>query len=267
MLSVIGCGNVLRGDDGVGVHVARRLATRLAQHPIAGVQAIDCGTAGFEVMYRARGSSALVIIDAAQSGGEPGAVYEVPGAEVAAVSMPEVNLHAFRWDHAIGVGRAVFKDAFPSEITVLLVEAAEIGYSEVLSPAVARAADTVYTRMLDRIAAFATAHVASAADGDVVLVASRGTLQLPAAVFARWFGERRAASIIPDDRGLLVMPVNPEDGGVLAKQKNLAGDHAIEIREALRVQGWDDTGSLRLIARPEPALGGWLLAPAPVEIP
>lgn len=265
MLSVIGCGNILRQDDGVGIQVVRRLAARLGQHPIPNVQALDCGTSGFEVMYRARGCTELVIVDAARSGGDPGAIYEVPGDEVAAVTMPEVNLHAFRWDHAIGVGRAVYKDAFPADVTVILVEAATTDYGEQLSPAVAHAAELVYARVLDRIAAFAAR--AAAGEGETVLVANRGTLQIPAAVFARWFGERRAASMIPDERGLLVLPVHPEDGGTVARQKNLAGDHAIEIREALRACGWDDVGALRLVARPEPALGGWLLAPAPEDSP
>jgi len=267
MLTVIGCGNVLRRDDGVGVVVARRLAQRLAQHPIPDVQALDCGTAGFEVMYRARGSSALVLVDAAHTGGEAGAIYEVPGEEVAAVAMPEVNLHAFRWDHAIGVGRAIYKDEFPAEVTVLLVEAAALDYGEGLTEPVARAADTVYGKVLERVAAFAAARAASSAHGGVVLEARRGTLQIPMAVFQRWFGDRTAAAVVPDDRGLLVLPVHPEDGGTLAKQKNAAGDRAIEMREALRARGWDDVGSLRLRARPEPTLGGWLLSPADAPDP
>ena len=262
MLTVIGCGNVLRRDDGVGVQLARRLAARLAEHPIAGVQAIDCGTAGFEVMYRARGSAALIIVDAARTGGAPGAIYEVPGDVVAAVALPEVNLHAFRWDHAIGVGRAVYQGEFPADVAVWLIEAADLDYGEALSPAVAAAAEVVYRRVLDRIAGFATAAAARAAAAPIALVAERGSLQLPAAVFGRWFGDRTAATVLPDGRGLVLLPVHPEQGGVVVKQKNRHGDRAIELREALRARGWDDVGTLHLRAVAEPSVGGWLLTPA-----
>lgn len=261
MLTVVGCGNLLRRDDGVGVRLARRLAERLADHPIPGVQAVDCGTAGFEVMYRARGSSSLIILDASRTGAEPGAIHEVPGDVVAALTMPEVNLHEFRWDHAIGVGKAVYKEAFPGDVTVLLIEAADLGYGDELSPAVTAAAEVVYRRVLDRVATFAARRPERADDAPVALVAERGWLQVPAALFDRWFGDRTAAAVLPDERGLVLLPVYPEQGGVVVKQKNRAGDRAIELRDALRGQGWDDVGTLHLSAAPEPALGGWILSP------
>ena len=43
-------------------------------------------------MFQARGADRLVIIDAAMSGSDPGAVFEVPGAELEAVK-PD-KLHA-----------------------------------------------------------------------------------------------------------------------------------------------------------------------------
>jgi hydrogenase maturation protease len=258
MLTVVGCGNLVRRDDSVGVRLAQRLASRLADHPIAGVQAIDCGTAGFEVMYRARGSTALVIVDAAQTGAAPGTIYEVPGDVVAAVTMPEVNLHAFRWDHAIGVGRAVYKDEFPADVQVVLIEVADTSYGEELSPAVERAADEVYRRLLDRVAAHAATH-AAAQQAPLVLMAERGSLQMPRDVFERVFGDRTSAAVLPRDAALVLLPVYAEQGGVLVKQKNLRGDRAIELRDALRNCGWDDAGTVALVAVPDGELGGLIL--------
>lgn len=265
MLTVIGCGNVLRRDDGVGVLLARRLAERLSTHPIPEVQAIDCGTAGFEVMYRARGSTELVILDACRTGGEPGAIFEVPGDVVASVQMPAVNLHEFRWDHAIGVGKTVYRDEFPRQVTVLLIEAAELDYGEELSPAVRDAAERVYQKVLDRVAAFAAARTAGG--DELVLVADRGSLQLPRAVFEQHFGQRTAAAILPREAGLVLLPVFPEDGGLLVKQRNARGDRAVEVRDAFRQRGWDDEGRLELTAKVDPELGGLLLAPRSAEAP
>lgn len=267
MLTIIGCGNLLRCDDGVGVLLARRLAERLASHPIPAVQAIDCGTAGFEVMYRARGSTELVIMDACRTGGEPGTIYEVPGDVVASVQLPAVNLHEFRWDHAIGVGKTLYREDFPRQITVLLIEAAELGYGEQLSSPVHQASERVYQRVLDRVAAFAAAQQRATEDTPLALVAERGSLQVPRAVFERFFGDRGAAAILPRGTSLVLLPIFPEDGGLLVKQKNARGDRSIELRDAFRQQGWSDEGSLQFTAEPDAALGGLILTPKPTSPP
>lgn len=260
MLTFIGCGNLMRRDDGVGVVVAQRLAARFAAHPVPHVQAFDCGTAGFEVMYRARGSRALCVIDASKSGAPPGTLHELPGEAVSASSLPGVNLHEFRWDHALGVGRAIYQEDFPRDVRVWLVEAEDLGYGEGLSPAVEATAEALYKRALTLAARYAAAPASAAADSGT-LIATRGSLQLPRALFEQLFGERSAAAVLPRDGKLLVLPVFPEDGGTLVKQKNAHGDRAIDVREGLRSQGWDDTGTLHLHARLDPQLGGLALTP------
>lgn len=151
MLTIVGCGNPLRRDDGVGVVVAQRLRGRLDAHPVAGVQVLDCGTAGFEVMYRARGSRALVIVDASVSGAEPGAIHDVPGEVVRSARLPALNLHEFRWDHALGVGAALYRQDFPEDVRVLLIEASDLGFGAGLSAPVEQAAERVCAELLARI--------------------------------------------------------------------------------------------------------------------
>jgi hydrogenase maturation protease len=82
MLTIIGCGNLNRCDDAVGVIIAQRLQQYLIQNPHPNVRIFDCGTAGMEVMFQARGSEQLIIIDASSTGSEPGAIFEVPGSEL-----------------------------------------------------------------------------------------------------------------------------------------------------------------------------------------
>jgi hydrogenase maturation protease len=143
MLTIIGCGNLNRSDDGIGVIIAQRLQKYLAENPHPDVQVYDCGTAGMEVMFQARGSKKLVIIDASSTGAEPGAVFQVPGEELAALPEPSYNLHDFRWDHALAIGRKIFQDDFPQEVTVYLIEAANLDFGLELSPMVQNAADLV----------------------------------------------------------------------------------------------------------------------------
>jgi hydrogenase maturation protease len=150
MLAIVGCGNPTRSDDGLGPLVARRLGARLAASGRTDVRAFDAGTDGMAVMFAARGCDALVIVDAARTGIEPGAIYEVPGEVLAREYPASLNLHDFRWNHALASGRRIFGEAFPAAITVLLVEVANTDFGLDLSPRVAAAAETIVAR-LERI--------------------------------------------------------------------------------------------------------------------
>ena len=148
MLTIIGCGNLNRSDDAVGVLIAQRLQQYLAQHPHPHMRVYDCGTAGMEVMFQARGSKKLIIIDASSTGAEPGAVFKVPGKELEALPEPSYNLHDFRWDHALAAGRKIFKEDFPEEVTVYLIEAENLGFGLELSPVVQHSADLVFKEII-----------------------------------------------------------------------------------------------------------------------
>jgi hydrogenase maturation protease len=143
MLTIIGCGNLNRSDDGVGVIIVQRLQQYLIKNPHSEVRAYDCGTSGMEVMFQARGSTKLIIIDASSTGSQPGAVYKVPGIELEALPEPSYSLHDFRWDHAIASGRKIFQQDFPEDVTVYLIEAENLGFGWDLTPAVQSAANFV----------------------------------------------------------------------------------------------------------------------------
>jgi hydrogenase maturation protease len=156
MLVVIGCGNTNRCDDGVGVRVAQGLLAAGVRRAGA-VEIFDAGTGGMDIMFKARGARKLVIVDACTSGSEPGAVFEVPGAELENRPAPSYTLHDFRWDHALYAGRRIWGDDFPSDVTVFLVEARDLGFGLDLSEPVARAV----TIVVARIAALISTYVAT----------------------------------------------------------------------------------------------------------
>jgi hydrogenase maturation protease len=151
MLTIIGCGNPNRGDDGVGVVVARRLACYVDHRQAGDVRVCDAGTDGMGVMFLARGADELVLVDASKSGSEPGAIFEVPGSVLEQDYAPQFSLHDFRWDHALYAGRRIFGVDFPARVTVLLIEAQQLGLGLGLSAPVQAAADTVVARLEARI--------------------------------------------------------------------------------------------------------------------
>ncbi len=140
MLTIIGCGNSNRSDDGVGVFVAQALQAMLRTAPNGRVRVFDAGTGGMEVMFQARGATRLVIVDASSSGSPAGATFKVPGDQLQSDHQPEFSLHDFRWDHALSAGRKIFRDQFPSDISVYLIEAQSMALGLALSEPVRESA-------------------------------------------------------------------------------------------------------------------------------
>ncbi len=68
---VLGLGNVLMSDEGVGVHVVREVE----KHPLpANVECLDGGTGGFTLLEPLQEASRIILIDAAADGNPIGTV-------------------------------------------------------------------------------------------------------------------------------------------------------------------------------------------------
>lgn len=155
MLSIIGCGNPNRKDDGVGVYVAQSLLAWQAKQTLSNIAIYDAGTAGMDVMFKARGSDALIIVDANLSQSEPGSLFVVPGDELANVPEPGYNLHDFRWDNAIYAGKKIYQDEFPDNIMVYLIEAETVELGIGLSQSVQNTAENVINKIKHQITSYA----------------------------------------------------------------------------------------------------------------
>jgi hydrogenase maturation protease len=69
---ILGVGNLLLSDEGVGVHVANKL---LEMDLPEGVEVYEGGTDGFRLMSVVTGADRLIVVDAVKGGGEPGSIY------------------------------------------------------------------------------------------------------------------------------------------------------------------------------------------------
>ena len=71
---VLGVGNVLMGDEGVGVHLIRRLE----QEPVTpGVRLLDGGTGGVNLLGAFDGVRAILLVDATRDGRTPGSITDL----------------------------------------------------------------------------------------------------------------------------------------------------------------------------------------------
>jgi len=69
---VLGLGNPLMADEGIGVHLIERLARRAEAYP--GVDFIDAGTGGMALLHLIEGRAKAIFLDCAFMGLEPGSL-------------------------------------------------------------------------------------------------------------------------------------------------------------------------------------------------
>lgn len=139
---IAGFGNVLRGDDGFGVEVVRRLK---AAEPRADVEVMEIGTGGIRLAQELlTPREVLIIVDAMTRGEKPGTVYVL---EVDAVNpVTEVDMHLAVPSRALSVAQAL--NALPPRIFMVGCEPAEADeLSMELTPAVRDAVEVAIRRI------------------------------------------------------------------------------------------------------------------------
>lgn len=77
---VLGLGNPLMADEGIGVHLVERLQQQAERYPA--VEFIDAGTGGMSVLHWIEGRRKAVFVDCAFMGAEPGAIRRFTPDEV-----------------------------------------------------------------------------------------------------------------------------------------------------------------------------------------
>jgi hydrogenase maturation protease len=134
---VAGFGNVLRGDDGFGVEVVRRL--RESERPLADVDLMEVGTAGIRLAQELLTPyDRLIVVDAMARGGAPGTVYvsEVQSVE----SAGEVDMHLAVPARALAVAKAL--GALPRRVFIVGCEPGDVDeLTTELTPAVQAAVE------------------------------------------------------------------------------------------------------------------------------
>jgi hydrogenase maturation protease len=226
---VVGCGNLLRGDDGVGPVLVRHLWERGVP---AGARLVDGGTAGMDVAFQMRGASRVVIVDAAATGSAPGTLFRVPGAELAELPPLEgVHTHSFRWDNAIALARWALGDACPTDISVFLIEAEAVELGTDLSGPVETAMEQVI-EIIER-EYLSPLRPVPEADADTVEFTDDGYLRLAATLAATRFPSDAVVAVVRDGAFWLVPLRGPRSGGLLLKQRTPEGDRSVLVREVL----------------------------------
>ncbi|MBI4327505.1 MAG: hydrogenase maturation protease [Chloroflexi bacterium] len=152
---VIGLGNDLRGDDAVGRLLARRLKTEAG----SAFRVLEASGEGASLMEAWQGTDAVILIDAVQSGAEPGTIHRL---DAHAQPLPgrffHYSTHAFNVAEAVELARALGQ--LPPQLVVYGIEGGNFAAGTGLSPEVALAAAEVERRVrreIKRVRKFRTA--------------------------------------------------------------------------------------------------------------
>ena len=147
---ILGVGNLLMSDEGVGVHVIQRLRTDY--HLPEQVQILDGGTLGMDLLYYLEGVENLLLIDAVQARKEPGALVRLEGDEVPAFLSIKISPHQLGVPDMLAAAK--LKDVFPQRIVLWGVqpELMEIGLD--LSPKVESQVGTIIQNILYQLQAW-----------------------------------------------------------------------------------------------------------------
>ncbi len=136
---ILGVGNLLLRDEGVGVHVISTLRGRELPDD---VELLDGGTASFDLLDTLAGRRQVIIIDAVRTGSEPGTIFRFTPEDISVSREQITSLHQVGLLETLDlVGHLL--DSAPEEVVVLGIEPKEIGWGLELSAEVKAAVPKV----------------------------------------------------------------------------------------------------------------------------
>jgi hydrogenase maturation protease len=145
-IAVVGVGNLLLSDDGIGIHAIRRLRSE----PLASaVCVIDGGTIGSDLLAEVCGCEQILVVDAVDAGLAAGAIVWLD------LSVPDERQIQIRNAHQFGI--PVLLDNLrllgcgPREAVLVGVQPATTGWGTELSPEVAGALPSLVGEVVGQV--------------------------------------------------------------------------------------------------------------------
>ena len=152
---VLGIGNVLLTDEGIGVRTIKELERRFT-FP-ANVELLDGGTAGIELLRHIRNRDCLIIIDAMKCDQEPGTVFRVEGDDVPAAFRTRISPHQLGLSELLAA--AMLTGELPKNLVLYGVEPESIDIGLDLTDVVEASLDKLIGTVADELRALGCALV------------------------------------------------------------------------------------------------------------
>ena len=146
-IMVLGVGNILFSDEGVGIRVIETLQKRYSFPTHVTVK--DGGTLGIHLLGTISNVDYLIVVDVIRNGGQPGSLYRLAGEEIPRRIFAKNSLHDVDFLEALTLCQAL--DATP-ETVIVGVEPADIESVGIeLSPIIREKVDLLINMVLEEL--------------------------------------------------------------------------------------------------------------------
>jgi hydrogenase maturation protease len=131
---VVGLGNVLMRDEGIGVYVVERLQKQAKKYP--NVEFIDAGTGGMAVLHLIANRKKVIIVDCALMGQTPGTIRKFTPDDVESLKkVSHFSLHDVDILKVLELSKQMGE--CPEEVIIFGIEPAKVEEGDMLSPELA----------------------------------------------------------------------------------------------------------------------------------
>ncbi len=145
---VLGIGNLVMSDDGIGVLVVQELQ-RSHRFP-ANVELLDGGTLGLDLLPKLENLTHLLMVDAVDTGSRPGTVVTLSGEEIPIAFETKLSPHQMGLKDLLAVSDLMGHSA--GEMVLIGVQPGSIEMDMQLSPEVAASKPLVLEKVLELLA-------------------------------------------------------------------------------------------------------------------
>ena len=147
---VIGLGNPLMGDDGLGLAALERL--RSGPTLPESVELVDGGTWGLNLLHRIESAEQVLFLDAVNAGRAPGETVIMEREELPRLLGVKLSPHQIDLREVLAL--AELRETLPKTMAALGLQPASVELRAGLSPAVAERLDTLVGAARDRLRAW-----------------------------------------------------------------------------------------------------------------
>jgi len=144
---VLGIGNLLIGDEGVGCLTVEALSRRYTLPP--SVECVDGGTAGFELLSMIDSKEHVILIDALRNDMEPGTVVMVEGEHVPKAFMARTTPHQLGICDVLAA--AQLTEIMPKHLTLYGIEPKQMEVGIGLTPEVQAGMEKIICAVVDQL--------------------------------------------------------------------------------------------------------------------
>jgi hydrogenase maturation protease len=130
---VLGLGNLLNSDEGVGVHAVRVMQNEWrARFP--SVEFVDGGTLGLNLLPWVENATHLLLLDCINANQPPATLIEMTKEEIPLFAQVKMSIHQLTFQEVLGIAK--LRGKLPEHVHLLGVQPASLDISTALSDSV-----------------------------------------------------------------------------------------------------------------------------------